>query len=505
MPCTPNRFQTPPALSLLTDLYELTMAYGFWRQGLGRHEAVFHVTFRSLPFGGGYAIAAGLAEAVAQLECFRFGADECAYLAGLRDAEDRPLLPRDFIAHLHGLRLSCDVDALPEGTLVFPHEPLVRVRGPLLEAQLIETLLLNTLNFQTLVATKAARICLAAQGDPVIDFGLRRAQGIDGGIAASRAAFIGGCESTSNVLAGRLFGIPVKGTHAHSWVMAFPDEPTAFGAYAEALPGNCVLLVDTYDSLEGVRHAIATGRELRRGGHELLGIRLDSGDLAYLSIEARRLLDGAGFPRTAIVASNDLDEHVITSLKLQGAAVSVWGVGTRLVTSYDQPALGGVYKLTAMRAPGATRWEYRMKRSEQLAKVSIPGLLNVRRFRDAGGWAGDMIFSEDAPPSPGGPRLLIDPANATRRKRVDAAAAAVDLLVPVLRGGERVGELPGPREAQARAREQLQALHPGHRRLLNPHEYPAGLELQLHERRAALQGKLPRTRADEGCDAGSGR
>jgi nicotinate phosphoribosyltransferase len=500
-----NRFQTPPALSLLTDLYELTMAYGFWRQGLARHEAVFHVTFRALPFGGGYAVAAGLAEAVTQLESLRFGPDECEYLAGLRDVEDRPLLPGDFIAHLRGLRLSCDVDALPEGTLVFPHEPLLRVRGPLLEAQLLETLLLNTLNFQTLVATKAARICLAAQGDPVIDFGLRRAQGVDGGIAASRAAFIGGCESTSNVLAGRLFGIPVKGTHAHSWVMAFPDEPTAFAAYAEVMPGNCVLLVDTYDSLEGVRHAIATGRELRRRGHELLGIRLDSGDLAYLSIEARRLLDAAGFLQTAIVASNDLDEHVITSLKLQGAAISVWGVGTRLVTAYDQPALGGVYKLTAVRSPGAARWEYRMKRSEQLGKLSIPGVLNVRRFRDAAGWAGDMIFSEDEPPSPGAPRLLIDPANATRRKRVDAGAAAADLLVPVLRNGQRVGDLPGIGEAQARAREQLQALHPGHRRLLNPHEYPAGLDLRLHERRSALVAGLPRVAGEGGHHGGGGR
>ena len=237
---------------------------------------------------------------------------------------------------------------IPEGTIVFPHEPLLRVHGPLLQAQLLETALLNIVNFQTLVATKAARVVLAARGEPVLEFGLRRAQGIDGALAASRAAYLGGCAATSNVLAGRLYGIPVRGTHAHSWVMCFDDELEAFRAYARAMPNNCVFLVDTYDTLDGVRHAIEVGQELRRQGHEMIGIRLDSGDLAWLSIEARRMLDEAGFPKATIVASNELDEQIIASLKDQGATIGVWGVGTRLVTAYDQPALGGVYKLAAI-------------------------------------------------------------------------------------------------------------------------------------------------------------
>lgn len=464
------------------------MACGYWKSGMAGHEAVFHLTFRTLPFGGGYAVAAGLADAIHLLSGFRFSDADLAYLGTLRDREGHALFPREYLGHLQRMEFTCDVDAMPEGTLVFPHEPLLRVRGPIEQAQIVETMLLNTLNFQTLIATKAARICDAAEGDPVIEFGLRRAQGVDGGLAASRAAHIGGCDSTSNVLAGKLFGIPIKGTHAHSWVMAFDSEAAAFEAYADAMPGNSILLVDTYNTLAGVREAVRVGHRLRQRGHELAGVRLDSGDLAYLSVEARRLLDEGGFPNAAIVASNDLDEHVITSLKQQGAKISVWGVGTRLVTGYDQPALGGVYKLTALRASSSAEWEYKLKLSEQFAKISVPGVLNVRRFAVAGQLAGDQIFNEMAPPDEGAPRVLVDPANELREKTVPATAAAETLLRPVFRAGRLVYDVPPIATSRTRTRAQLASLHPGHKRLLNPHDYPAGLEPGLH----ALRDRLVR-------------
>lgn len=485
--------------ALLTDLYELTMAYGYWKHGMGGRHAVFHVTFRTLPFHGGYAIAAGLADAIDYLSGFRFTRDDLSYLATLRGDDGRPLFEAAFLDELGGLEFACDIDAVPEGTIVFPHEPLLRVRGPLAQAQIVETALLNVLNFQTLIATKAARTCLAAQGDPVIEFGLRRAQGVDGGLAASRAAYIGGCAATSNVLAGKLFGIPVKGTHAHSWVMAFASETAAFRAYAEAMPNNCVLLVDTYDTLDGVREAVKIGQWLRAHGHELAGVRLDSGDLAYLSVEARRILDAAGFSQTVILASNDLDEHVIASLKQQGATITVWGVGTKLVTAYDQPALGGVYKLTALRREDDRGWEHKLKLSEQPAKLSIPGVLNVRRFSVGGTMVGDMIFDEAAPPDSAAARVIVDPANELRRKTIAANAAAADLLVPVFRAGKRVYSAPPLEETRRFAQSQLSQLHPGTKRLLNPHEYPAGLELGLHERRFALareaSGQRPEVRS----------
>ncbi|HSK03378.1 MAG TPA: nicotinate phosphoribosyltransferase, partial [Kofleriaceae bacterium] len=355
------------SLALLTDLYQLTMACGYWKAGASEREAVFHLTFRRPPFGGGYAIAAGIAPALAYLRRLRFTSEDVAYLATLRDAEDAPLLPAGFLDYLRELRFTCTVDAVREGSLVFPHEPLVRVRGPIVQAQLVETALLTLVNFQTLIATKAARICQAARGAPVLEFGLRRAQGIDGALGASRAAYIGGVAATSNVLAGKLLGIPVRGTHAHSWVMFHGDDRTAFRAYARALPGNCTFLVDTFDTLAGVRDAIEIGRELRAAGHELLGIRLDSGDLAHLSIEARRMLDEAGFPDAKIAASNDLDEQLIGSLHEQGARIDVFGVGTKLVTAFDQPALGGVYKLGASRDE-AGAWRESLKLSEQPIK-----------------------------------------------------------------------------------------------------------------------------------------
>jgi nicotinate phosphoribosyltransferase len=300
---------------MLIDLYELTMACGFWKAGLTAREAVFQLHFRHHPFGGGFTIAAGLADAVEYLRHLSFTKTDLAYLGDLKGQDGRAMFDPEFLQYLGQLEWACEVDAVPEGTVVFPNEPLIRVQGPILQAQIVESALLNLINFESLIATKAARICLAAHGDPVIEFGLRRAQGINGALTASRAAYIGGCAATSNVLAGQQYGIPVRGTHAHSWVMAFDTEEEAFRAYADALPNNAVFLVDTYHTLEGVRHAIEAGRRLRAQGQELGGIRLDSGDLAWLSIEARRLLNDAGFSHAVILASNDLDETTIVSLK----------------------------------------------------------------------------------------------------------------------------------------------------------------------------------------------
>src|SRR5881227_2787595 len=283
------------SLALMTDLYQLTMAYGYWKLNRHEQEAVFHHTFRRNPFGGGYSIACGLHYAIDFLQNLRFDEADAAYLGSLTGNDGRPLFEPGFMTYLQQMKWTLDVDAVPEGTAVFPHEPLIRVRGPILQCQILETPLLNLLNFQTLIATKAARICQAARGEPVIEFGLRRAQGIDGSIEASRAAYVGGCAGTSNLLAGKLFGIPVGGTHAHSWVMSFSDEIDAFDSYASALPNNCIFLVDTYNTLQGVRHAVRIGKKLRSHGHEMIGIRLDSGDLAYLSIEARKILDAGGF------------------------------------------------------------------------------------------------------------------------------------------------------------------------------------------------------------------
>ena len=480
--------QSPGASALLTDLYQLTMALGYWRAGRGGQEAAFHLYFRNPPFGGGYAVACGLEPALAYLEGLRFAEDDLAYLATLQGADGARLLPDDFLEALGTLRLALDVDMVPEGTIVFPNEPLVRVRGPLLQAQLVETALLTHVGFPTLIATKAARLRLAAGDDEIIEFGLRRAQGPDGGLSAARAAYLGGCDATSNVLAGKEFGIPVRGTHAHSWVMVFDGELEAFEAYADAVPNNVVFLVDTYDTIDGVRHAIAVGRRMRERGHHLLGIRLDSGDLAWLSIEARRLLDEAGFRDTCILASNDLDEHLITSLKAEGAAISLWGVGTRLVTGHEQPALGAVYKLTAIRdAAGA--WQPRLKVSEQAAKTTTPGLLQVLRFRERvnGGveWAGDMLVDETVP-LPAGERVMVDPLDPTRRKRFEADAPFTPLLRPVMVDGRRAAAPESLETARERVRRELAGFHGGIKRLVNPHRYPVGLERTLHERRTAL-------------------
>lgn len=469
--------------SLLTDLYQLTMAYGYWKTGMKDRESIFHVTFRRNPFEGGYAVAAGLELAIDYLEKIRFSSSDIDYLASVPGRDGAPIFEKEFLHELENFRLALDIDAVPEGTLVFPNEPLVRVRGPLLQAQLVETALLNLINFQTLVATKASRIVLAAEGDEVIEFGLRRAQGPDGGVGATRAAWIGGCHSTSNVLAGKLFDIPLRGTHAHSWVMAFDSEMEAFEAYAEAMPNNTLLLVDTFDTLEGVRNAVKIGRVLREKGQQLLGIRLDSGDLAYLSIEARRILDEGGFPEAKIVATNDLDETIITSLKQQNAKIDVWGVGTRLATAWEQPALGGVYKLAALRDEHGA-WRHTIKLSEQTAKISIPGSLQVRRFHQDGLVRGDMIFDELDPP--GDETTIVDPLDSTRRKVFATDLIPEDLLVPIFRAGKKVYDVPSLAGSRDRTLRSLATLHPAILRLVNPHTYPVGLARNLHERRTGL-------------------
>ncbi len=472
-----------PPLGLLTDLYQLTMGLGYWKSGLADRQAVFHLNFRKNPFGGGYAIAAGLETALDYLEGLAFSDEDLAFLAGVPGNDGQPIFPEAFLEVLRGLRFSCDVDAVSEGSAVFAHTPLVRVTGPLLQAQLVETALLTVINFETLVATRAARVREAAGADTVLEFGLRRAQGIDGGLTASRAAYVGGVDATSNVLAARLFGIPTRGTHAHAWVMSFPSELEAFEAYAEAMPNNCVFLVDTYNTLQGVENAIRVGEQLRARGHRLAGVRLDSGDLAALSQAARARLDAAGFADAAIVASNDLDERLIASLKQQGAKIDVWGVGTKLVTAWDQPALGGVYKLSAIAREDGT-WEPKVKLSEQMIKVSTPGILQVRRYRRDGVPVGDLV-TDLSRPSPEAP-VLVDLMDDTLRAPLPADATAEDLLTPALRGGVRVRPREPASVSRARAMAEREALPAAVRRFDNPHRYPVGLEAGLSDHKRAL-------------------
>lgn len=471
------------SLFLLTDLYQITMAYSYWKSGMSQSEGAYHLFFRKNPFEGGYTIAAGLGLAVEYLQNYRLSDSDAEYLSSLRGADGSPLLESSFIDYLREMRFGCDIDAVPEGSVMFPFEPILRVKGPLIQCQLLETPLLNMLNFSTLVATKAARICDAAEGEPILEFGLRRAQGIDGGIMASRAAYIGGCSATSNVYAGKVLGIPVRGTHAHSWVMCFDDEQTAFDTWAEAMPNNCIFLVDTYDTLEGVRRAARTGEKLRENGCSLAGVRLDSGDLAWLSRQARKILDEAGFPEAKIVASNDLEEHLIASLKRQQSMIDVWGVGTKLVTAYEQPALGGVYKLSAIRKPGED-WKYRVKLSEQLIKVSNPGIHQVRRFYENGEAVGDAIF--DTMISPKEPFTIIDQLDMTRRKKFSSKMEYKDLLEPVFQKGELIADQPDLQSIRKRTRDQLKEFYEGIRRFENPHQYPAGLERNLFDLKVRL-------------------
>ncbi len=474
---------------LLTDLYQLTMAQGYYEAGRTHEQACFTMYFRDYPFAGGYAVACGMAQLAEMVDAYRFSDDDLAYLRTLEAPGGGPLFSEDFLAYLADFRLTCDIDAVREGTVVFPHEPLVRVTGPIMECQLLETALLNCVNFQTLIATKAARVCRAADGRPVAEFGLRRAQGL-GGVWASRAAVVGGCASTSDVLAGKLFGIPVSGTHAHSWVMSFSDELTAFREYARIAPTNCVLLVDTYDVEQGVANAITVGLEMRERGERLAAIRIDSGDLAWLSKRARAQLDEAGLVEVGIVLSNDLDEHTIKSILDEGAPATSFGVGTKLATAFDQPTLGGVYKLSATRMGPGEPWAKRLKISESVSKLTLPGVLDVRRYYHHDGTiAGDMVF--DTLDGADERQVIVDPLDDLRQKNLSGKRYAT-LLAPLARGGKAVLS-PGERSAmaaRARAAEGLATLDESQLRMLNPHTYPVGLDYGLNEQRRALVASL---------------
>ncbi|MCE7056800.1 nicotinate phosphoribosyltransferase [Algoriphagus sp. AGSA1] len=473
------------SLALLTDFYQLTMAYAYWKSGKAEQEAVFNLFFRKHPFQGGFTIAAGLDYVVDYCKNFQFSEEDLSYLATMKGKDGELLFEKGFLDYLRDMEFSCDIDAVEEGTVVFPNTPLVRVKGPLIQCQLLETPLLNIINFQSLIATKAARIALAAKGEPILEFGLRRAQGIDGGLAASRAAYIGGSTSTSNVMAGKLFGIPVSGTHAHSWIMSFETEIEAFEAYADAFPDQSVFLVDTYDTVNGIKNAIKIGEALRSKGKEMIGIRIDSGDLAYFSNIAREMLDDAGFPEAKIVASNDLDEHIITSLKGQEASINVWGVGTKLVTAFDQPALGGVYKLSAIRNEKG-EWIPKLKLSQQSMKINIPGLHTIKRYFSKGKAVADMIYLEDQELNPQA-ALIIDPNDPTRRKRMMPAYYQEEILLkPIFKKGKLIYKLPTIEEIRDRVQTQLNSLDKTHKRLVNPHLYPIGLEENLHNLRMDL-------------------
>jgi nicotinate phosphoribosyltransferase len=469
-------------MTLFTDLYQLTMGQVYWAEGMAEWESVFHHFFRANPSGGGYTVASGLEATTDYLNNLKFDSEDLDFLSTVPGNDGKPIFRPEYLKYLGRLEFSADVDGVPEGTVVFPHEPLLRVRGPLLQAQLVETALLNLGNYATAIATEAARIAWAAGEAPVYDFSARRAPGMDGSLTATRSAYVGGFAGTSNVLAARHYGIPVKdlkGTMAHSLVMSFDTELDAFMAYARTLPNNCLFLVDTYGSIEGVRHAIEAGRQLRRNGFEMLGVRLDSGDLALLSKRARRLLDEADFRQTAIVATNDLDEFLIQSLRTQDATIAVWGVGTKLMA----PSLAGVYKLSAVRKPGGD-WEPKIKLSDQPAKVSIPGILQVRRYRTINGNVADCIYEEGTDLSSGG--RMVNLLDQTKQMRLPVAAESADLLVPVFRSGRLVYERPTLEQIRHRRVGELRMVADGTKRFDNPDEYRVGLERSLYVKRESL-------------------
>lgn len=459
------------------------MAYGYWKLGIQDREAVFHINFRRKPFKGNYAIVAGLETAIEFIEHFKFDESDLTYLKGLETYDGLPLFEQPFLDYLGAMEFTCDVDAMVEGTVAFPYEPILRVKGPILQAQLLESSLLNIINFQTIIATKAARICAAAEEDEVIEFGLRRAQGIDGALSGTRASYVGGCHSTSNVLGGKYFGIPVKGTHAHSWIMAFDDEKEAFEAYANVLPKNCIYLIDTYNTIKGVKKAIEVARSMREKGFDMSGVRIDSGDLTYLSIEVRKLLDAAGFTNAKIMASNELDEFIIRDLKKQGSQINLWGVGTNLITAKDQPALDGVYKLSAIRDE-AGKWKYRLKISEQMAKVTNPGIQQVRRYYDHEKNVYDMIYDVEL----GIPEksFMVDALEPIKTVTPSSDVKYQDLLVPIFQKGKRVYEPPPLHEVRDHTKSQLEMFSPAIRRFLHPHPYFVGLEKTLYDMKIAL-------------------
>ncbi len=428
-------------LTLLTDLYELTMMQGYFKHKDQNETVIFDAFYRTNPGEGGYAIAAGLEQVIQYIKDLHFSDEDIEYLAGLG------IFEQDFLDYLRGFQFTGDIYAIPEGSVIFPREPLVKVIAPIMQAQLMETAILNIINHQSLIATKAARVCYAARGDGIMEFGLRRAQGPDAGTYGARAAVIGGCVGTSNVLCGRLFDVPVKGTHAHSWIMSFPDEYTAFKTYADMYPSACILLVDTYDTLKsGVPNAIKVFQEMKEAGVPLTyyGIRLDSGDLAYLSKKARKMLDQAGFPDAVISASNDLDEFLIDSLKVQGAAITSWGVGTNLITSKDCPSFGGVYKLAAIKDKEGN-FIPKIKLSENSEKVTNPGNKTVYRIyeKESGKVKADLICLVDEKFDENEPMLLFDPLEPWKKTKLPGGSYTMrEIMVPVFQGGKCCYESP---------------------------------------------------------------
>lgn len=459
---------------LLTDFYQLTMAYGYWQLGMHEQEASFNLLFRKNPFKGNYAIACGLSSVIEFLQQWKFTDDDLNYLLSLKDNKGNNFFSKAFIDYLSQLTFNCDLDAIAEGTVVFANEPLLRIQGPLLQCQLLESALLNIINFQTLIATKASRVCRAAAGDQVIEFGLRRAQGPDGALSASKAAYIGGCAATSNTLAGRLYDIPVRGTHAHSWVSAFPSEKIAFEEYAKVMPNNVVLLVDTYNTLQGVANAIEVGKNLRAQGSDLIAIRLDSGDMADLSIKARKLLDTAGFEKTSILASNSLDEYVIQDLKDKNSKITMWGVGTNLVTAYDQAALDGVYKLGALRNIKG-EWEYKLKLSEQEIKNSTPGRSQVRRYFANEQFVMDVIYDLELQIAESPQVELLD--SSLPKMHLDDSDGFVDLLQPILRRGDLIGNQPSIHDIRNNCINDVSNFYKHH----GIEAYPVALEKNLYD------------------------
>lgn len=460
-------------LTMMTDLYQLTMMYGYFKAGMRNNTATFDMFYRSKDESTHYAVFAGLEQLIEYLENLRFDDDALDYLRSLG------IFDEDFMQELKAFKFHGDVYAVPEGTVVFSGEPLIRVTAPIFEAQLVETALLNIINHQTLIATKASRVVQAAEGDTVMEFGLRRAQGPDAGIYGARAAIIGGCKSTSNVLTGQMYNIPIAGTHAHSWVMSFPDELTAFRKYAEMFPTSCLLLVDTFDTLRsGVPNAITVFNELREKGYEPRGIRLDSGDLAYLSREARKMLDAAGFPDTIICASGDLDENLIRDLKLQGACINTWGVGTKLITSEDCPSLGGVYKMSAEYEDG--RVVPKIKISENPVKITNPGEKKLWRIYDkaSGKAVADLIALAHETYDTDKPLTIYDPVN-TWKSMTLTNYTMKELQVKVFDQGKRVYDSPSLNEIQKHCEEEMSTFWSQYKRLLNPHRYKVDLSDSL--------------------------
>ena len=478
-------------LTLLTDLYELTMMQGYFKNSTDQ-TVVFDMFYRDNPCGGGFAICAGLEQVIEYIENLRFTDADIEYLLGLSIFEE------DFLEYLRSFHFTGDIYAIPEGTVIFPREPMVKVVAPIMEAQLVETAILNIMNHQSLIATKAARVCYAAKGDGIMEFGLRRAQGPDAGIFGARAAVIGGCVGTSCVLTGQMFDVPVLGTHAHSWIMSFPDEYTAFKTYARMYPDACILLVDTYDVLKsGVPNAIRVFEEMREEGIELkkYGIRIDSGDLAYLSKEAYKMLAAAGFDDATISASSDLDEYLIESLKAQDAKINSWGVGTRLITANDNPAFGGVYKLAAVKNPETGEFVPKIKLSENTAKVTNPGNKTVYRIysKSTGKIKADLICLADEKLNPDETMVVFDPVDTWKKTKILGGTYEVrELLVPVIKEGKRVYTSLSVMELRAICQKEQSTLWDESRRFSNPQKVYVDLSPKLFEVKRELIEEMSR-------------